>query len=180
MTTQGQQILISGVGGQGILFVTRILAEAAIESGLPVLTSETHGMAQRGGTVVSHLKVGNFSSPLIRPGRADGLLIMKAENVALHDYFLKPGGWSVVNQPKASACEIKRCSVDADRMAAALTNPRAVNLIMLGFLLARSPEFFCRPEAVRRILERRMGDGGRKGAAAHAAFEAGYQAVPNE
>ena len=63
-----QQIVISGVGGQGVLFVTRLLAEAAIARGLPVLTSETHGMAQRGGSVVSHLKVGDFSSPLIRSG----------------------------------------------------------------------------------------------------------------
>ncbi|MCX5883025.1 MAG: 2-oxoacid:acceptor oxidoreductase family protein, partial [Deltaproteobacteria bacterium] len=49
-----QQIIISGVGGQGVLFVTRLLAEAAMMKGYPVLTSETHGMAQRGGTVVSH------------------------------------------------------------------------------------------------------------------------------
>ena len=52
-------------------FVTRLLAEAAIAKGLAVLSSETHGMAQRGGTVLSHLKVGDFSSPLIRPGHAD-------------------------------------------------------------------------------------------------------------
>jgi indolepyruvate ferredoxin oxidoreductase beta subunit len=50
-----QQIIISGVGGQGVLFVTRLLAEAAIKKGLAVFTSETHGMAQRGGTVLSHL-----------------------------------------------------------------------------------------------------------------------------
>ena len=43
-----QQIIISGVGGQGVLFVTRLLAEAAIQKGMPVVTSETHGMAQRG------------------------------------------------------------------------------------------------------------------------------------
>ena len=43
-----QQVIISGVGGQGVLFVTRLLAEAAINKGLPVFTSETHGMAQRG------------------------------------------------------------------------------------------------------------------------------------
>ncbi|MDH3344895.1 MAG: 2-oxoacid:acceptor oxidoreductase family protein, partial [Desulfobacteraceae bacterium] len=46
-----QQIVISGVGGQGVLFVTRLLAEAAIMKGFSVFTSETHGMAQRGGTV---------------------------------------------------------------------------------------------------------------------------------
>src|SRR5512138_1009352 len=79
----GQQLIISGVGGQGILFITRLLAETAIAKGLPVLTSETHGMPPRGGIVVSHLKVGGFASPLVRPGRADGLLALKAETVPL-------------------------------------------------------------------------------------------------
>jgi len=88
-----QQILISGIGGQGVLFVTRLLAEAAIARGLPVFTCETHGMAQRGGTVVSHLKVGEFYSPLIRAGQADGMLVLKSENLAQHGVFLKPSGW---------------------------------------------------------------------------------------
>jgi indolepyruvate ferredoxin oxidoreductase beta subunit len=56
-----QQIIISGVGGQGVLFVTRLLAEAAIGQGLPVFTSETHGMAQRGGTVGGFLKAGGWA-----------------------------------------------------------------------------------------------------------------------
>ena len=73
-----QQILVSGVGGQGVLFVSRLLAEAAIGKGLSVLTSEIHGMAQRGGTVVSHLKVGGLPGPpdprgaRRRPHRAPG------------------------------------------------------------------------------------------------------------
>ena len=79
-----QQIVISGVGGQGVIFVTRILAEAAIRKGFSVFTSETHGMAQRGGTVISHLKVGDFSSPLIRPFKADGLLALTADGLAQH------------------------------------------------------------------------------------------------
>ena len=92
-----QQILISGVGGQGVLFVTGLLAEAAINKGFPVFTSETHGMAQRGGTVVSHFKVGDFSSPLIRPFLADRLLVLKDVNIAQHGSFLKKTGWAVVN-----------------------------------------------------------------------------------
>jgi indolepyruvate ferredoxin oxidoreductase beta subunit len=89
--TVRQQIIISGIGGQGVLFLTRLLAEAAINKGIPVFTSETHGMAQRGGTVISYFKAGNFTSPLIRPGRADGILSLKAENMAQHGAFLKPG-----------------------------------------------------------------------------------------
>lgn len=100
----GQQLIISGVGGQGILFLTRILAEAAMGKGMRVMTSETHGMAQRGGVVISHLKAGDFASPLVRPGLADGLIAMKEENVALHRHFLRPGGWIIVNaKPLRSA-----------------------------------------------------------------------------
>ena len=70
-----QQILISGVGGQGVLFVTGLLAEAAINKGLPVFTSETHGMAQRGGSVTSHVRCGRkVFSPLIPEGQADVLM----------------------------------------------------------------------------------------------------------
>ena len=92
-----QQIVISGVGGQGVIFVTRLLAEAAIEKGFSVFTSETHGMAQRGGTVLSHLKVGRFASPLIRPYKADGLLALKAESLVQHGSYLESDAWAVVN-----------------------------------------------------------------------------------
>ena len=131
------QIVISGVGGQGVLFITRLLAEAAIEKGLPVFTSETHGMAQRGGTVISHLKVGEFASPLINPGKADGLIALKAENLAQHGGYLKPGGWAVVNSPAPLAIQapIQPFYLDADRLARKIDNPRSVNLIMLGFVL---------------------------------------------
>ena len=94
---RNQQLIISGVGGQGILFITRLLAETAIEKGFHVLTSETHGMAQRGGIVISHLKIGGFSSPLVRPGQADGLLALKPETVPLHRHFLNADGWIVAN-----------------------------------------------------------------------------------
>ena len=58
-----QQIIVSGLGGQGALTLTRLLAEAAAAMGLAVITSETHGMAQRGGTVISMIKVGPFGVP---------------------------------------------------------------------------------------------------------------------
>jgi indolepyruvate ferredoxin oxidoreductase beta subunit len=139
-TAVRQQILISGVGGQGVLFVTRLLAEAAILRGFPVFTCETHGMAQRGGTVVSHLKVGEFSSPLIRAGHADGLLVLKAENVAQHSVFLKPGGWVVVNARDGERFSLPGSvfCLDADRLAQQTGNIKSLNLIMLGFALAAS------------------------------------------
>jgi indolepyruvate ferredoxin oxidoreductase beta subunit len=132
------QIVISGVGGQGVLFITRLLAEAAIARGLPVFTSETHGMAQRGGTVISHLKVGDFTSPLITPGRADGLIALKAETLHQYHGFLKPGGWVTVNSPSPLAVQtqLTRLFFDADRVAQEINDIRSLNIIMLGFTLA--------------------------------------------
>ena len=65
------QMILAGVGGQGILFATKIFSELGLKIGLSVTGSETHGMSQRGGSVISHLKLGSFHSPLIRTGSAD-------------------------------------------------------------------------------------------------------------
>jgi indolepyruvate ferredoxin oxidoreductase beta subunit len=140
-----QQLIISGIGGQGILFVTRLLAETAIAMGLPVLTSETHGMAQRGGIVISHLKVGDFSSPLVRPGQADGLLALKPENVILHRHFLRPDGWIVANAPSIAVVEAEHPveTIDADTLALRNGTPQAVNLMVLGRALAGERRLFC-------------------------------------
>ena len=153
-----QQIVVSGLGGQGVLLVARLLAEAAMAHGLPVLTSETHGMAQRGGTVLSHLKVGDFASPLIRPGQADGLLALKAENLAAHGPYRREGAWTVVNA--AAGADGALC-LDADRLAGDLGDPRAVNLLVLGFALAAAggdgrPLLFCTRADVERVMQRRL------------------------
>jgi len=58
------QMIISGVGGQGVLLVTRIFAAFALREGYPLIGSEDHGMSQRGGSVMTHLKIGDFNSPL--------------------------------------------------------------------------------------------------------------------
>lgn len=169
-----QQIVISGVGGQGVLFVTRLLAEAAIARGLAVLTAETHGMAQRGGSVVSHLKVGDFASPLIRSGCADGLLGLKAESLDLHGHFIRTDGWRIVNSASEQA---DAAHVDADALAARIANPRAVNLVMLGFALGQHADLFCRLEDIGRVLDARLAARSEIRAASWLALDAGYQAA---
>ena len=156
MTTQ--QLIISGVGGQGILFVTRLLAETAITMGLPVLTSETHGMAQRGGIVISHLKIGDFSSPLVRPGHSDGLIALKPENVALHRHFLRDGGWIVANALPISVVEAEHpvATIDADTLALAMGTPQAVNLMVLGRALAEPGLLFCTVTDVEKALREKL------------------------
>lgn len=155
-----QQIVISGVGGQGVLFVTRLLAEAAIRKGLPVLTSETHGMAQRGGTVISHLKVGPFTSPLIRTKQADFLLVLKSEGAAQHGHYLKSRGQAVVNGtvPEDKAANGNWCVLDANNLARDAGNPRAVNLVVLGGALGSNgpPTLFCSWDDIQAVLAERL------------------------
>ena len=155
-----QQIVISGVGGQGVLFVTRLLAEAAIRKGLRVLTSETHGMAQRGGTVISHLKVGPFTSPLIRTGQADFLLALKNEGAAQHGHYLHSGGRAVVNGvlPGTEGANGHWRAMDASRLARDIGNPRAINLVVLGAALGSdgSPKLFCTRDDIQAVLTERL------------------------
>ena len=151
-----QQLIISGVGGQGILFITRLLAETAIAGGQVVLTSETHGMAQRGGIVISHLKVGSFASPLVRPGQADGLIALKADNVALHRYFLSKDGWIAANTAAASRENGDTiATVDADAIALRLGNPQAVNLIVLGRAVATG-RLFCNATEIETAIRQKF------------------------
>ena len=178
-----QQIIISGVGGQGVLFVTRLLAEAAINKGLAVFTSETHGMAQRGGTVLSHFKVGYYSSPLIRPAQADGVLALRAENLTQHGAFLKNGGWVIVNSENDAKNDtsMQVDAIDADKLAQEIGNPKAVNLIVLGFALAKGEKaagkqgkLFCSRVDIKDVLEDRFGKNQKMLRASLKAIEAGY------
>ena len=182
--TVKQQILISGVGGQGVLFVTGLLAEAAINKGLPVFTSETHGMAQRGGTVVSHFKVGDFSSPLIRPFQADALLVLKDENIAQHGSFLKKDGWAVVNCGNDLKINetLTASGIDADKLAQEIANPKSVNLVMLGFALAKAGKkggrqinLFCTLTDIKKVLRKKFSSRKKLLDASIKALDTGYK-----
>ncbi len=85
--------LLSGVGGQGIVLASKLLAQTAMETGMPAMTCETIGMAQRGGCVVSHVRAGeNCFSPMIPQGTADVLLGFEPAEAARHLRILAPGG----------------------------------------------------------------------------------------
>ena len=144
-----QQIILSGTGGQGILFLTRFFAEAAMMMGLEVITSEIHGMAMRGGTVLSHVKVGAFKSPLVREGQADTGLILNLQNLPLHKPFVKPGGLIFVNTDTPG----NYLSVDAAGIASKAGLSAATNLVFLGYV-ARRKGLFCDSETARQVLKR--------------------------
>lgn len=137
------KIVICGVGGQGILYMARALYEMARLSGRDVMGSETHGMSQRGGSVTSHVKIGEFHSPMVRQGTADLLLVVKAEEVYPHLTFLREGGRVAMNAPAAfelalpvaQALEerhIELFRTDATECAVRLGAPLAANLVMLS------------------------------------------------
>jgi indolepyruvate ferredoxin oxidoreductase beta subunit len=90
--------LIAGVGGQGSIFAARVLALAAMNSGFEVRGSETIGMAQRGGGVVSHIRCGrNINSPLIPQGRADVIIALEPGEGVRSAKLLKSGGLIVTS-----------------------------------------------------------------------------------
>ncbi len=86
------QIILAGIGGQGILFASRIFSELGLKLGLDVIGSETHGMSQRGGSVIAHLKLGRFQSPMIRSGTADFLYSFERNETYKTLHYLKKGG----------------------------------------------------------------------------------------
>ncbi len=97
------QYIIVGIGGQGILFAGKVLGAVALEKKQRVTGSEVHGMAQRGGSVISHFKTGDFISPLVRAGEADILLAFDQNEGIRNLHFLREGGAFVVNVHDRSA-----------------------------------------------------------------------------
>ncbi len=142
------QAIVAGVGGQGVLFVTRMLAAAARTRSGKVLISEVHGMAQRGGSVVSHLKAGNFASPLITAGRAQLLFSLDPGEAIRNLAYLAPGGTLVVNAPgpqflsppgKAALTRfgIRLVCHDAGGLARRAGAPKAANVVLLAAAAAQ-------------------------------------------
>ncbi|MFH0785969.1 MAG: 2-oxoacid:acceptor oxidoreductase family protein [Pseudomonadota bacterium] len=152
-----QQIIVSGIGGQGALFVTRVIAQAAVDLGIPVLTSETHGMAQRGGTVISTIKIGSFASPLIRTGQADVGLLLWENNLPVHRPLMKDDGVLVIN----AATLGEGIRLDASTIGRRLGNAVLSNLVLLGCAV-RYKALFCDEQAcvaaIRKLAPERFVD----------------------
>ncbi|MDD5309090.1 MAG: indolepyruvate oxidoreductase subunit beta [Deltaproteobacteria bacterium] len=140
-------MLVAGVGGQGILFASKIFFDAAMAKGLKVMGAETHGMSQRGGSVVSHFKMGDQTSSMVIPGTADVLLALERTEGLRNLEFLKPGGVYLVNAPDLShvpaavrshfeSTGVRAHFFDADRHALAEGKPLTANLYLIGYLSA--------------------------------------------
>ncbi len=153
MNSAVTNILLVGVGGQGILLASEILAESAMLAGFDVKKSEIHGMSQRGGSVVSHVRYGReVFSPTVPEGEGDILFGFELLETARYLSLMKPGGKVIANdlkiQPPAvlsgqiaypdNLQEIIRSRVpdfllvDGQNLAIQAGNPRAANTVLLG------------------------------------------------
>ncbi len=156
-------VLLAGVGGQGILFVTGLLAHVAMAKGWAVCACETHGMAQRGGSVVSHLRMGKKEAgPLIRKGKADLLLGLNEDEGLRHLAYLKRGGFLVLEQGKnklglpslaryLNSMDIKAVSVPALSVAGKSGFLLGANLVLVGAACALGWLPFSAPELQRGL-----------------------------
>lgn len=90
-------LLIAGVGGQGIVLSSIVLGDACIMEGMPVKGAEVHGMAQRGGSVETHIRMGSSYGPMIPYGCADILIALEPLEGARYSYYLKKGGIAIIN-----------------------------------------------------------------------------------
>jgi len=91
--TKVTNVVVAGLGGQGVVKASDILADAAFRAGLDVKKSEIHGMSQRGGSVASDVRFGpQVNSPMITRGEADCLIVVAPDQVDVNTHVLKPGG----------------------------------------------------------------------------------------
>jgi indolepyruvate ferredoxin oxidoreductase beta subunit len=158
--TDAINLLIVGVGGQGTLFAGKVIGEVAEKSGLMVKQSEVHGMAQRGGSVVTYIRIGQqVVSPLIEKGEADIIVSFEQLEALRWIEFLKPTGTVIVNEQMISPMPViigaaqypadiferldragvKTMRVNAVAIAAQCGNPKAINTVLLGLLAKRLP-----------------------------------------
>ncbi len=153
-------ILIAGVGGQGVLLTSKIIAEAALLAGLDVKQSEVHGMAQRGGSVLSQVRFGEkVFSPIVNEGEADLLIGFEPLETARYLHYLRDNGTVIYNTRPIGTIGVsigkedypadihetikknapKAFAFDATEVAVGVGEKRAVNLVLVGAALRFLP-----------------------------------------
>lgn len=147
-------IILCGVGGQGTILASKLIARAAMERGVAVKTAETIGMAQRGGSVFSHVRLGEgIASPLMARGAADLIIAFEPAEAVRQLPYLKRGGCVVVSaRPVVPVSAMtggpaydyegimsylraqvtNLVVVDADKAAEDLGSPKCLNVVLLG------------------------------------------------
>ena len=155
-----KNIMIVGVGGQGTLLTSRILGGITVEAGYDVKLSEVHGMAQRGGSVVTYVRYGEkVAEPIVEEGQADVLIAFERLEALRYAHFLKKDGVIIVNDQRIDPMPVvtgvakypdgiieelskkyRVVSVDAMDEAIKMGNSREFNVIILG-IAAKNMDF---------------------------------------
>ena len=155
-----KNIMIVGVGGQGTLLTSRILGGITVEAGYDVKLSEVHGMAQRGGSVVTYVRYGEkVAEPIVEEGQADVLIAFERLEALRYAHFLKKDGVIIVNDQRIDPMPVVKgvakypdgiieklskkyrvVSVDAMDEAIKMGNSRVFNVIILG-IAAKNMDF---------------------------------------
>jgi indolepyruvate ferredoxin oxidoreductase beta subunit len=151
-------ILLSGVGGQGVILASKILSEAALLQGLDIKQSEVHGMSQRGGSVVSHVRIGDLVySPLVPEGQCDLLAGFEPLEALRFAHWVKPDGVIVYSvdrinpstvsagfaeyptdlEARLGAFPCRKVAVPAGELAERAGNRRSANVVLVGALAGR-------------------------------------------
>ncbi len=142
-------IILAGVGGQGILSIAAIIGYAAVQSGLYLKQAEVHGMSQRGGDVQSHLRLSSndIASDLIPEGKADMIIAVEPMESLRYLPFLGPEGWLITNtEPFVNIPDYpdkedvlqeirklpRHVALDADTIAGEIGTKKAANVVILG------------------------------------------------
>lgn len=181
-------IILSGVGGQGILSIAATIGMAALENNLYLKQAEVHGMSQRGGAVQSHLRISEkeIASDLIPLGKADLIISVEPMESLRYLPYLSENGWLVTNTTpfvnipdypamKELLLEIEKLphhiAINADEIARKVKSPRSSNMVMLG---AASPFLDITYESLERGIQKIFGRKGEKIVTLNIeAFEAG-------
>ena len=172
-----KNIVLCGVGGQGTVLASKLIAAAAMEKGLRVMSAETIGMAQRGGNVFSNLRIGNsMHAPLLRSGQADVILGFEPGETVRMLHYLKPGGTVITNcRPvKPTTATLTGSSYDGSEMIAylrenlaadrllvvdgqeardTLGSPRVLNMVLLGAAI-RTGQLGLTEEDIKKAMDR--------------------------
>jgi len=147
--TKNSNIILAGVGGQGILTIAAAIGYAALHEGLILKQSEVHGMSQRGGAVQSHFRISDrrIASDLIPSGQADIIISVEPLEALRYLPYLKSNGWLVsnstpfINVPDYPDREIilkrirewdNHCIIDADQIAKKAGSIKYSNMVVLG------------------------------------------------